>query len=119
MSNGPPARFRLVATGAARIERRMNLSLAAVAASQGTTLERLRQIPADFWSKLGLGIVVLFAAVFVLRYVAKVNRLLLAFGLFLFATTIGIKWIHERTEPAWATPVVQVIAGFFPGKVRT
>jgi hypothetical protein len=96
----------------------MNLSIAAVATSHAALLERMSKIPSDFWWKLAMGVAGLVVVVLVLRHVAKMNRLMLAFGLFLFATTIGFKWIHDRTEPSWATPVVQVIAGFFPGKVR-
>jgi apolipoprotein N-acyltransferase len=95
----------------------MHFVLAALTAPQAAALARLSRIPAEFWWKLALGLGILIAAVLVLRHVAKMNRLVLGLGLFLLVTTIGFNWIHDRNEPAWATPVVQVVAGFLPGKV--
>ena len=46
----------------------------------------------------------------------EVNPVVLSIGLLIAGTTIGFNWIHERNDVA--TPAVQVIAGFFPGKVR-
>ena len=101
------------------ISKGMNLSSAALlAVSHAPALDRMRQIPTEFWSKVGLGILIVVAAVIVLRKVAKVNPVVLSIGLLIAGTTIGFNWIHERNEPKWATPAVQIIAGFFPGKVR-
>ena len=37
-------------------------------------------------------------------------------GLAAAAVMIGFNWIYERNEPAWATPTVTWLGGFFPGK---
>ncbi len=86
--------------------------------SQAHFVEHLRAIPAEFWWKTAVGILIVIAAVFVLRKIAGMNRLLLAVGVFLAVATVGFHWIYERNEPSWATPVVQLVSGFFPSKGR-
>jgi hypothetical protein len=78
--------------------------------------DKLRQIPSEFWIKLGIGIVVIVAVVVVLRKLAHINKGLLALGVGLVVSIIGFNWIYERNEPSWATPVVERLAGFFPSK---
>ncbi len=94
------------------------MSLFAVASATLTAADRLRQIPSNFWVTLAVGVCAIFAIVLVVRKVAGTNKLFLGFSVFLFATFIGVNWIHERNEPKWATPAVQVLSGFFPGKVE-
>ena len=86
--------------------------------SQNNVVEHLRQIPIEFWWKTGLGILIIIAAVYVLRKLAGMNRLLLAVGVFLAVATVGFHWIYERNEPTWASPAVQLVSGFFPSKGR-
>lgn len=96
----------------------MNLPLAAAANTQAALVERLRQIPPEFWWKMAIGIGAVIAVVVILRKVAKMNPLLLSIGLAFAGVMIGMNWIYERNEPSWATPVVQVVAGFLPSKGR-
>jgi apolipoprotein N-acyltransferase len=96
----------------------MKLLLAASAASQVVLPETFRKIPFEFWWKAGVGVAIVILVVVALRKLAKMNRLMLGLGLFLGITSLGLQWIYERNEPKWATPVVQVLAGFLPGKVR-
>jgi len=86
------------------------------AAAAHSVTDNLRQIPTEFWLKLLLGIVVLVAIVIVLRKLAKVNKVVLAITVLLVLFFVGMNWIYERNEPAWATPVVQWLAGYFPSK---
>jgi hypothetical protein len=95
----------------------MLLFLAAAAAHQ-TTAEKLRAIPTEFWIKLGAGIAVIVLVVILLRRIAAANKVLLGVGTFVVLTIVGFNWIYERNEPAWATPVVQWLAEFFPSKGR-
>jgi hypothetical protein len=88
----------------------------AAATAPHSTTERLQQIPLEFWVKIGLGIIALIVLVVVLRKIAKVNKALLGIGVVLVLTIIGFNWIYERNEPAWASPAVQWLAGFFPTK---
>ncbi|MSU50593.1 MAG: hypothetical protein EXS37_16155 [Opitutus sp.] len=92
------------------------MQILAVATANLTAIEKLQQIPTDFWVKLVLGVFAIFATVVFLRKVAKVNKVVLGVGIFLFAAFAGSNWIYERNEPKWATPVVQWLGGFFPTK---
>ncbi len=93
------------------------MSFFAAATTTGqTTLDRLRDIPPDVWLKLGLGVLAIIVAVIVLRKLAKMNKFILGFLVLLGLTFLGFNWIYERNEPAWATPFVQAVAGFFPAR---
>ncbi len=92
----------------------MQLVIAAAAAS--TSADKLRQIPKEFWIRMGLGILAIVAAVVLLRKLAKVNKVVLTIVVLLVCSIVGFNWIYERTEPAWATPAVNWLAGFFPSK---
>ena len=92
------------------------MSLFAAAAASSSVAERFNQIPTEFWIRIGIGLAILIAGVFVLRKVAKVNKVLLAVIVFVGLTVVGFNWIYQRNEPAWATPAVQWLAGFFPSK---
>src|SRR5258707_9694443 len=86
------------------------------AASKTSTVERLREIPQEFWIKIGIGIVAIIAVVIFLRKVAKVNKVVLAVVVLMIVSFTGFNWIYERNEPAWATPFVERVAHFFPTK---
>ncbi len=81
-----------------------------------TTLDRLKAIPLDFWLRLGFAVIAIIGLVFFLRKVAKMNKVVLAVVTFVIVTVVGFNWVYERSEPAWATPVVNFLAGFFPTK---
>ena len=78
--------------------------------------QRLQSIPPALWIKIGLGLLILVAAVVALRKLAGVNKVVLGVIVFVVLTIIGFNWIYERNEPAWATPVVEKLAAFFPSK---
>ena len=92
--------------------------LVAAAVAQTSAMDRLSQIPGQFWLNLGLGVVALVVLVIVLRKVANVNKVFLGVGVALALTIMGFSWIYERNEPKWATPAVHWLAGFFPTKGR-
>ena len=81
-----------------------------------TTADRLKDIPPEFWYKAGLGVLALIAVVFILRKVAKVNKVVLGIIVLLVASFTGFNWIYERNEPSWATPFVERVSHFFPTK---
>lgn len=87
-----------------------------LAAASLSTADRLRQIPMDFWLRLGAAVAILIVTVIVLRKLAQVNKVVLLVVVGMAATMIGFNWIYERNEPAWATPVVRWLADFFPSK---
>ena len=81
-----------------------------------TALDKLKAIPPEFWMRFGLAVLAVFALVFILRKVAKMNKVVLTVVIFFTVTVVGFNWIWERSEPAWATPVVSFLAGWFPTK---
>ena len=87
-------------------------------AAATTTADKLSAIPADFWLKLALGVVALVVGFIILRKVAGMNKVVLTVLALFFATMGGFNWIYERSEPAWATPFVSVVAGFVPTKAK-
>ena len=89
--------------------------LAAAAASK-TTADRLKEIPTEFWIKIGIGVLILIAVVVALRKLAKVNKVVLGVVVFVVVSIIGFNWIYERNEPEWATPAVKWLANYFPTK---
>lgn len=88
----------------------------ASAATKAASSEKLRQIPTEFWVKMGIAVAVLVVVVILLRKIAKMNKVLLGVIVFIVITVVGFNWIYERDEPEWATPAVQWLAGFFPTK---
>jgi hypothetical protein len=90
------------------------LFLAATAAP--TALEKLKAIPPAFWLKVGIAILAVIVVVIALRKVAQMNKIVLTVIVLIIMSTVGFNWIYERNEPAWATPVVEKLAGFFPSK---
>jgi hypothetical protein len=88
----------------------------AAAATTKSPADRLRDISPEFWVKIGIGIAILIVAVIVLRKVAKMNKVILSIIVLVVLSMIGFNWIYERNEPAWATPVVDWLANYFPSK---
>ncbi|HTB80863.1 MAG TPA: hypothetical protein VK717_08245 [Opitutaceae bacterium] len=78
------------------------------------TLDKIKQVPLDVWLKVGLGILAFIVLVFVLRWIAGVNKVLLGIGGFMFCALLIFSWIYHRNEPAFLTPLVDKIAPFFP-----
>ncbi len=81
-----------------------------------TTLEKIQKLPMQFWLKFGLVIAAFIVGVIVLKKIAGMNKAVLGAILFVVVTIMGFNWIYERNEPAWATPVVEKLANFFPSK---
>ena len=81
-----------------------------------TALDRIKAIPPDFWLRLAVAVLAIFAIVFFLRKVANMNKVVLTVVTGIIVTVIGFNWIYERSEPAWATPMVSFLAGYFPTK---
>lgn len=81
-----------------------------------TALEKLKQVPADFWIKAGLGIAAFFVAVIVIQKVAHVNKMVLGAVVFVTCGVLFFSWIYERNEPEFMTPIISAVAPFFPSK---
>jgi hypothetical protein len=90
--------------------------LLVLTAKQPTPLEKLKQVPPEFWMKLAAVIVAVVIVVIILRKLAQANKIVLAVVALIVVSAVGLNWIYERNEPKWATPVVEKLAQFFPTK---
>jgi len=90
----------------------------AVTTETSTALQRLGQVPTDFWIKMAIGVAAIVAMVLVFRKIAQMNKVILAVVAGLVVSVLGFSWIYERNEPHWATPAVSFLADFFPSKGR-
>ena len=79
-----------------------------------TTLEKIHAVPLKIWTNLGLGVLVLIAGIFVIRKAAQMNKILLSVIIFVALSCVGFNWIYARNEPAFLTPIIEKLAGFFP-----
>jgi branched-subunit amino acid ABC-type transport system permease component len=92
------------------------MSFLAVVATNNTALDKLKAVPPAFWVKVGLAVLGLILLVVILRKLAQMNKVVLTVGVLIVFSVVGFSWIYNRNEPAWATPVVEKLAGFFPSK---
>src|SRR4051812_15698791 len=81
-----------------------------------TTLEKIQQVPADFWIKTALVLVAFLVAVVVLQKIAHMNKMVLGIVVFVASGILFFSWIYERNEPAFLTPAMNIIAPFSPSK---
>ena len=86
--------------------------------STQTTADRLQQIPLNFWLGLGGAVAILILLVLGLRRLARGNKPILSVIVGFVASIVGFTWIYERNDPAWATPAVNFLSGYFPTKVH-
>jgi len=85
-------------------------------AAAATTMDKLKQVPPQFWWKVGIAVLAIVLVVVVLQKIAGMNKVVLAVIAFVVFTVVGINWIYERNEPAFLTPLVDKIAPFLPSK---
>ena len=81
--------------------------------------ETYRQLPESDWLRFGVLLLVLLTVLWLMRLVSRVNRYVLfvafVFGIF----GLMASWVHNRNEPTFMTPVVDVVAPWFPAKIRS
>ena len=81
-----------------------------------TTMEKLQQVPRQFWINAAIAILGFILVVYVARRLRQVNIYALIVALGVVLTLAGFNWIYERNEPQFLTPIIDVIAPFFPSK---
>ena len=79
-----------------------------------TALEKTANVPTKVWINLGIGVVVFFVVIYVIKQAAQVNKIWLAIIAFVIFALVGFNWIYSRNEPKFLTPLVDKIAPFFP-----
>ncbi len=81
-----------------------------------TTMEKLQKVPVQFWLKVIVFLAMFILGVLLLRRLAGMNKAVLGGIVFILLSMWVFTWVYERNEPAWATPVVERLAGFLPSK---
>jgi apolipoprotein N-acyltransferase len=81
-----------------------------------TTIEKLKQVPKSFWINILIVVLGLVAAVFVLRKIKQMNKIVVGIILAVIFVLVGFNWIYERNEPKFLTPFVDMVAPFLPAK---
>jgi uncharacterized membrane protein (Fun14 family) len=79
-----------------------------------SALESVQSLPPATWMKIGIGLAAVLIAVFVVRKVAKVNKIVLGVIVVVVCSVVFFSWVYNRNEPAFLTPLINRIAPFFP-----
>ena len=79
-----------------------------------TAVEKLKTLPPDVWLKIGIGVAVFVAAIFLFRKVMKMNKIIGGIIAFVVVSVVFFSWVYNRNEPKFLTPIVEKIAPFFP-----
>ena len=79
-----------------------------------TAVEKLKTLPPDVWLKIGIGVAVFIAAIFLFRRIMKMNKIIGGIIVFVVGTVVFFSWVYNRNEPKFLTPIVEKIAPFFP-----
>lgn len=79
-----------------------------------SALEALQNLPPGTWLKIGLGVAVLIAAVFLVRHLARMNKIVAGVVLVVGGSVVFFSWVYHRNEPKFLTPLIERIAPFFP-----
>lgn len=81
-----------------------------------STVEKLRQVPRQFWFNAVLVVLCFVLIVLFIQKMRQMNKIFMFFILALILALLGVNWIYERNEPAFLTPAIDKIAPFLPSK---
>jgi hypothetical protein len=84
-----------------------------------TIQDAYRQLPESDWLRFAVMLLVLLSVLWLVRLVSRVNRYVLLGAVMMGALFLFANWVHNRNEPSFLTPVVDVVAPWFPKKVRS
>lgn len=79
-------------------------------------MEKIHALPKAVWVNIGIGVLFLILAIVLVKKAAQMNKVVLAAIIFIFGTVLFFNWVYERNEPAFLTPFIDKLAGFFPTK---
>ncbi|MFA5264882.1 MAG: hypothetical protein WC378_13745 [Opitutaceae bacterium] len=81
-----------------------------------TTLEKLKQVPRQFWLNVAIAILSVVALVVVIRRIRQMNKIVLLIIVAFVAAIVSANWVYQRNEPKFLTPFVDALANFLPTK---
>ena len=67
----------------------------------------LEKLPPDFWYKTVVFLAIVLGIVLAVRFYQKSNKLFLSMGILVVIFVLTFHWTYNRTEPSWATPVIE------------
>ena len=76
-------------------------------------IDNLWTMPVDFWVKIFAVIIVLYILGMVFKKIIQISHVVFVVALLVVAGVICVKWVRDRGEPAFMTPVVNFVASFF------
>jgi MFS superfamily sulfate permease-like transporter len=79
-----------------------------------SALEKIRHLPRKSLINLGLGILILLVIVLLIKQARKMNKYVLLAIILVTIAVLSFNWVYQRNEPKFLTPVVDIIAPFFP-----
>jgi hypothetical protein len=88
----------------------MNTTLAATKLTE--------MLPQSDWLRFGVLLLALLAVLQIMRLVGRTNRTFLLVVVGMGSFMLFANWVRHRNEPTFLTPVVDVVAPYFPTKMR-
>lgn len=79
-----------------------------------SVLEKIRHLPRKNLINLGLGILVLLVVILLIKQAQKMNKYVLLAIVAVTIAVLGFNWVYQRNEPKFLTPVIDIVAPFFP-----
>jgi len=81
-----------------------------------SAIEKVRNLPTKDLANLGLIVLILIVAIFIIKQAAKMNRFVLGMIILVTMMVVCFTWVYQRNEPKMLTPLIDGIAPFFPHK---
>ena len=79
-----------------------------------TALEKLKNQPSEVWLKVGIAVLAVLVVIFVVRRILQMNKVIAGVLIFVVGMVVFFSWVYNRNEPKFLTPIVQLVAPFFP-----
>ena len=81
-----------------------------------SAIEKVRRLPAKDLANLGLVVLIVIVAVFIVKQAARMNRFVLFMIVLVTVMVVCFTWVYQRNEPRFLTPLIDGIAPFLPHK---
>ncbi len=79
-----------------------------------TALEKLKNQPSEVWLKVGIAVLAVLVVIFVVRRILQMNKVIAGVLIFVVGVVVFFSWVYNRNEPKFLTPIVHLVAPFFP-----
>ncbi len=79
-----------------------------------TALEKLKNQPLEIWLKVGIAVLAVLVVVFVVPRILQMNKVIAGVLIFVVGAVVFFSWVYNRNEPKFLTPIVRLVAPFFP-----